>query len=120
MEMAVWILFCFFASIGLVQCGLWLRDAFVRRPCERPGCRVVPLYDDADRLEQRMRDAISPVWQSMGERVLLVDMGLGEECTKICDRLMCDAGGVYICELPELGEAVQRLDNLQNAADDVK
>lgn len=121
MEMAVWILFCLFSSIGLVQCGIWFRDAFVGHMRERRSYHVIPLYDDAGSLEQRVRRAVSLARADGGdEHILLVDMGLGEECVKICEKLLHGIGGVYICALSELEDTIRRLDNLQNAANDVE
>lgn len=117
MQMIAWIMFCLFASIGLVQCGIWLREMIGRPEKLRVGYHVIPMYDDVEKLEIQLRYALSQIRRrgADGGYVLLVDMGLGEESQKICDKLILGAGEVYICDKSELPEMIEHLDRLQNA-----
>ena len=115
MEMPIWILFCFFASIGLVQCGIWVADSFKSTKNPRRCYYVIPLYDNAEKLEAQIRYSLSQIrWIGLGGGfIVFVDMGLGEESRKICNRLLADTTGIYICAKAELTDALTRLDELQ-------
>lgn len=104
MDMALWILFCLFASVGLVQCGYWVAEIFKRPQGFRHGYHLVQLYDEPDSIEMHMRYALSQIRRDSSdhEQVILVDMGLGEECQKICENLTSGMGGIYICEPHEI------------------
>lgn len=113
MEMALWIIFCFFASIGLVQCIFWLAETF-RHPGEfKCGYYLMPLYDEPEQLEARLRCALSGLRSdSRGcDQVILVDMGLGEECINICEKLTLGIGGVYICDPHEITDILTGTDD---------
>lgn len=122
MGMIAWILFCLFFSVGLVQCGFWLVEAFKTSENLRRGYHVIPLYDNADELEAQIRFAMSQLRNAGtdGEFILLADMGLGDECLQICEKLMYGVGGIYICEGKDLETTIRRLDNLQNPANVVE
>lgn len=114
MEMTIWILFCLFASIGFVQCGVWLREMLCARPKPHAGYRVIPLYNDAEHLEGRLRYVLS-LPRRDGEYVLLVDMGLSGESQEICNRLIRESCEVYICDKDELVKTLACLDEIQYA-----
>lgn len=122
MIMIVWILFCLFSSVGMVQCGFWLADAFKTPKNLRRGYHVIPLYDRADELEAQIRFGASQhnLPCRDGELVLLVDMGLEEECQQICEKLTQDMGGIYICAEKDLADTIRELDNLQKGANVVE
>lgn len=122
MEMMLWILFCLFASVGLVQCGFWLTEALKRPGAFRRGYHLIPLYDEPGQLEAQLRSLLSRIRRdNCGcEQIIMVDMGLGEECQKICDKLTLGISGMYICEPGAVVETMTKLDNLQNAANDVE
>ena len=111
MGMAIWIIFCLFCSIGMVQCGYWLYEALKAPETSRCGCRVVPLYNDADALESRIRQAVREHCRNndCAESLLMVDMGLGEECRGICERLAEDSGVFYLCGESELPAVLREL-----------
>lgn len=54
----------------------------------------------------RLRYALSQIRRDSRdcEQVLLVDMGLGDECRQICEKLTLGIGGVYICEPHEIAD----------------
>lgn len=111
MEMMLWILLCLFASVGIVQCGIWLFEAF-KKPCRiRCGYHVIPLWDDPDGLEAQIRLNFSKIRQHGGEIILLADMGLGEECREICERLLWELDCVYICDINELPGVIKSLED---------
>lgn len=120
--MALWILVCFFASIGFVQCGFWVAEALRRSDAFQHGYRLIPLYDDPEELEVHLRTVIARIFRESGgcDRIILVDMGMGEECQEICNRLVWGTSGVYICEPATLADTLTKLDNLQTAANDVE
>lgn len=122
MGMIVWILFCLFSSVGLVQCGFWLAEAFKEHESLHRGYHVIPLYDNADKLEAQIRFGMSQLQSAGldGEFVLLADMGLGDECRQICENLMRGVGGIYICEGKDLDATIRQLDNLQSHANVVE
>jgi hypothetical protein len=111
MEMAMWVFFCLFCSVGMVQCGAWFLDAIKSPDSTRCGCRVVPLYDDPEALESRIRLAVREHCRNRDccEALLMVDMGLGEECKKICERLAGDSGMFYLCGETELTDVLREL-----------
>lgn len=113
MGMAAWILFCMFASIGLVQCGFWLADAFGGRDRTQPLYHVIPVYDEPEQVEARVRSSLASLrkHRTAGEAVLIVDMGLKGECRQICDRLACEDLGAYICEKERLAAVIEEFEN---------
>lgn len=115
MEMALWILFCFFASVGLVQCGYWFSEMLKHPRDFRCGYHLIQLYNEPEQIEMRLRYALSQIRRDSRDygQVLLVDMGLGEECLQICEKLTLGIGGVYICKPHEI------VDMLTNADDAV-
>lgn len=119
MEMSMWILFCFFASVGFVQCAFWLIASIKKREKQPRGYHLIPMYDDAERLESQIRHAFS-LLRNDGEHVLLVDMGLSEELQQMCNNLTLGCGGIYICAKDDIGSAIQSLDDLQLAANVVE
>lgn len=123
MEMALWILFCFFASVGLVQCGYWFAGMLKRPRDFRSGYHLIQLYDDPEQIEMRLRYALSLIRRDSRdyEQVILVDMGLGDECKKICENLTIGTGGVYICNPNEISDILTGAAyNLQNGINDVE
>ncbi len=112
MEMALWILFCLFCSVGMVRCGYWLFETLRLPGYPTCGYCVVPLYDDPERLEAHVRMAVRKFENGGGcaEPILLVDMGLEDECRHICDRLCEEMGLFYICTEAELGGVIRQLD----------
>lgn len=111
MGMAIWIFFCLFCSVGMVQCGTWVYEAIKGPETTRCGCRVVPLYDDPEGLESRIRLAVKGHCRNndCAEALLMVDMGLGEECRQICERLAEDSGVFYLCTEKELPGLLREL-----------
>ncbi len=112
MEMALWILFSLFCSVGIVRCGYWLFETLNLPGYQRCGYCVVPLYDDPERLEAQVRLAVEKYKNGgyCSEPVLLADMGLGDECKRICESLCEEMGVLYICEESELGGVIRQLD----------
>jgi hypothetical protein len=111
MEMAIWIIFCLFCSVGMVQCGYWVYEAIKGPETSRCGCRVVPLYNDPEGLESRIRLAVQEHCRDKDccEALLMVDMGLGEECRQICERLAEDSGVFYLCGETEIPGVLRAL-----------
>lgn len=123
MEMALWILFCFFASVGLVQCGYWVAETLKRPRDFRSGYHLIQLYDEPEQIEMQLRYALSQIRRDCRdcEQVILVDMGLGDECQKICENLTLGIGGVYICNPDEIADMLTNSAyNLQNGINDVE
>lgn len=120
--MALWILFCLFASVGLVQCGYWVLEMVKGPKGFRRGYHLIPLYDEPEKLEAQIRFGLSQIRHdgSDCEHTVLVDMGIGEESQQICDRLTSGLGGVYICGIDELRDTISKLDDLQNGLNDVE
>jgi hypothetical protein len=95
----------------MVTCGFWVFDALRFGRAKHCGCRVVPLFDEPERLEARIRQAVNN-GRDCAEPTVLVDMGLGEECRQICERLSEETGMFYICGEAELCDALRRLEGV--------
>jgi hypothetical protein len=120
MEMMLWIFLCLFASVGIVQCGMWFWQSFKKPSDVLRGYRVIPLKDDPDCLEARLRISFTADWRESGDIILFADMGLGEECRKICEHLLNEMGSACICDISDVPIAIKRFEDLQNRADDVE
>lgn len=109
------ILLCLFGSIGLVQSIAWLAGLWKKPAAPPTGYHVLSLYNDPAQIEIRLRQELARLrWQGgMSPVVLLADMGLGEECLDVCDRLIQENPGLLRCEAARLGEVIQDLDELQ-------
>lgn len=118
MDMLAWILLCLFASIGIVQCCVWLTGA--RKASDRlwRGYYVVPLCGDCEKLEAEIRQAASQIrWSCSGcEPVLLVETGLCEEAQTICRAMAAETGCAVVCTREELAEAL----GMQDGAPDTE
>ena len=116
MEMTAWIMLCLFASIGIVQCGVWLTEALKKPPKLRRGYHIIPLYDDTEKLEVQLRYGLSQIRRmgTNGEHILLLDMGMSEESQNICSKMILGIGEIYICGKEELPQTIAHLDKLQN------
>ncbi len=113
MGMALWILFCLFSSIGLVQCAFWVLEALKKPEKICRGYHVIPLCNDPEKIEAQIRFGLARIRLSGldGESVLLVDMGICEECREICAKLTNGICGVYICEADKLCETIAGLNS---------
>jgi hypothetical protein len=81
---------------------------------KRPqGLHVLPVYDGAEELESITRAEIKRHRDcGLGcMPILLVDMGLGEECRQICEKLAADSGAYFIHAGADLGVVVRELAN---------
>ena len=119
MEMMLWIFLCLFASVGIVQCGMWFWQSFKKPTDTLRAYRIVPLQNDPDCLEAKIRLSASTYWDS-GDIILFADMGLEEECRQICEHLLHEFAGARICDISDVPHAIKRLEDLQSADNDVE
>lgn len=110
MHIALWILFCLLASVGVVQVIGWLVCA-LRRPVESYAFQLLELSNDNEELEEQLRYELflmrwSASWRP--ELVLLLDTGLDQEGREICARLTDRAPGIVVCTPEELTGAIKR------------
>jgi len=120
MEMMMWIFLCLFASVGIVQCGMWFWQSFKKPTDVLRGYRVIPLKNEPDCLEAQIRMSFSSDWRDSGDVVLFVDMGLEEECRQICEHLINEIGGACICEISDVPAMIKRLEYLHNRSNRVE
>lgn len=115
MNEIIGIFLCLFAAVGLAQCVCWLIARF--RPQEAPRVyQIIPLYDDPAQIEVRLRFGINQLeWNCTGDRVILVDMGLGEESRTVCDRFLRRYPGIVLCSPDEVGLMLYHTGQLQEA-----
>ena len=108
MDIFVWIVVIFFASLGIAQVLEWIMGIF-RQYKPQDGYHVTLLQDDAETLEAQVRHALAQArWN--GAQPLFVDTGLTGEALELCEILLADAGGVPICKLEELPETIHLLE----------
>ena len=105
MHIALWILLCLLASIGLVYGLSWLASSAVRPKQVGSAFQVIPLSRDPELLEQQLRYELHLLrWSDLHrpQTLILLDTGLGREARDICQKMTRPLGGAIICAPEEL------------------
>ena len=110
MHIVLWILLCFFVSIGAVQALAWIICG-LGRPKKGPGraYQVIPLENDPELLEEQLRYEMHLLrWGApfRHEVLILLDTGLDEESKEICRNLLNGMSAVIVCSPQELAKLI--------------
>lgn len=113
MDTVLWICACTLACIGIgAMIGDWM---FARRlkPFERCWYRLIVLYDNPGQVESVLKRYLLRVtWSGFDGMVILVDTGMGEAARIVCDRMMSEMYGVFICGESEIAQTIKKLEQM--------
>ncbi|MDL2233345.1 hypothetical protein LJC63_07170 [Ruminococcaceae bacterium OttesenSCG-928-L11] len=113
MDITAWIVVCMLACIGI---GVMVGDLlFVRRSRRLDKCnyRIITLYDDPVEVERLLNQhLVRLTWNGPDGLILLVDMGMGPESRKICDRIRSEMYGAFLCDKTDIAQTLRHLDSL--------
>lgn len=104
-EIIAGLLLSFFAIIGVVEVGRWVKE-YLLAPAGKKAAFVVTCAGHDEQIEYCVRslaDKANELHFGGDRHIVIVDEGMDDETRAICERLERDIEGVTVCRVGELG-----------------
>lgn len=103
-ELIAGMLLSFFAIVGVVEIGRWIKN-YMLAPCAKSPVLIVTCSGHDEQIEYCIRSIANQANEicRCGKRfIIVVDEGMDEETRSICERLKHDIDGLTVCRRTDL------------------